>query len=122
MHGTKILSSMDIQSTKINILILHRTPINYLVMNLAVTDMMVATFLAPEVIFIHTFTHPDGVTGDMLCKLLTGGGLAWVGGFASVFTLVTIAIERYYAVLHPYENNGKLTNCKLKVYLRCYLS
>ena len=77
--------------------------------------MTVATFFLPQYIFIHAFTHPDGVTGDAFCKLLTGGNLAWVGGAASVFTLVTIAIERYYAVMYPHGNKGKLTNRKLKV-------
>ena len=81
--------------------------------------MMVAAFFAPRLIFIHTFNHPDGVTGAVLCKLLTGGELAWVGAAASVFTLVAIAIERYYAVLYPYVNKGRLTDRKLKVCLRC---
>ena len=96
----------------------HRTSINYLLVNLAVADMMLATFFAPQYIFIHTFTHPDGVAGDVLCRLLTDGSLAWVGGAASVFTLVAIAIERYYAVLHPYGHKGKLTHRKLKVCLK----
>ena len=77
--------------------------------------MMVATFFAPMHIFIHTFTHPDGVAGTMLCRLLTGGGFAWVGGAASVLTLVTISVERYYAVNYPRGNKAKLTNDKLKV-------
>ena len=83
--------------------------------NLAAADMMVATFFAPYHIFIHTFTHPDGVTGRVLCSLVTGGGFAWVGGACSTFTLVAIAIERYYAVNYPHGNKGKLTNAKLKV-------
>ena len=84
-------------------------------MNLAFADMMIAAFFSPKHIFVHTFTHPDGVTGDVLCKLLTGGSLAWVGAAASVFTLVAIAIERYYAVMHPHGNKGRLTTRKLKV-------
>ena len=88
-------------------------------MNLAVADITVATFFAPQYIFTHIFTHPDGATGDVLCRLLTGESLAWVGGGASIFTLVAISIERYYAVLHPYGNKGKLTHRKLKVCLRC---
>ena len=82
-------------------------------MNLAVADMSVATFFAPQYLFRQTFTHPDGMTGTILCKLLTAGNLGWVGGGASVFTLVAISIERYYAVMKPYGR--KLTNGKLKV-------
>ena len=84
-------------------------------MNLAIADMTVATFLAPRYIFIHTFIHPDGVAGNILCQLLTGGNFAWVGAGASVFTLVTIATERYFAVMYPFENKGKLGSRKLKV-------
>ena len=84
-------------------------------MNLAIADMTVATFLAPRYIFIHTFIHPDGVAGNILCRLLTGGNFAWVGAGASVFTLVTIATERYFAVMYPFENKGKLSSRKLKV-------
>ena len=95
--------------------IFYRIPINYLLLNLAVADMMVATFFAPMHIFIHTFTHPEGFTGAVLCKLLTGGTFAWIGAASSVFTLIAISVERYYAVTYPYGNKGKLTNSKLKV-------
>lgn len=50
-----------------------------------------------------------------LKRLLTGGNLTWTGGAASVFTLVAIAFERYYAVMYPYRNKGKLTFNKLKI-------
>ena len=88
---------------------------NYLLVNLAVADLMVAMFFAPMHVFIHTFTHPDGVTGDMICTFLTGGAFGWVGGVSSSFTLAAIAIERYYAVIYPHGNKGKLTKNKLKV-------
>ena len=88
---------------------------NYLLMNLAVADMTVATFFVPQYILMHTFTHPGGVAGNVLCRLLTGSNLAWVGGAASVFTLVTTAIERHLVVIYPYAIKGKLSNRKLKV-------
>ena len=84
-------------------------------MNLAIADMTVAPFLTPRNIFIHTFIHPDGVAGNILCRLLTGENFAWVGAGASIFTLVTIATESYFAVMYPFENKGKLSGRKLKV-------
>ena len=108
-------------TNKDNFLVSPRTSINYLLMNLAIADMTVATFLAPRYIFIHTFIHPDGVAGNILCRLLTGGNFAWVGAGASVFTLVTIATERYFAVMYPFENKGKLSSRKLKVRKRVIL-
>lgn len=88
---------------------------NYLLVSLAVADIIFATFIAPKFILSHTYTHPGGVTGKVLCRLLTGGTLGWVGGVSSAFTLVVIAIERYYAVIYPLRNKGKLTKRKLQV-------
>ena len=86
-------------------------------MNLAIADMTVATFLLPKYVFVHTFTHPDGDAGKVLCRLLTGGNFAWIGGGTSVFTLVAVATERYFAVLHPSEKKGKLSARRIKVCL-----
>lgn len=88
---------------------------NYLILNLAVADIMVALFLVPRSIVIHSSSHPDGMTGTVLCKLLTGGILTWIGLFVSVFTLVVIAFERYYAVMDPEIHQRQLTAKKLRV-------
>ena len=92
-----------------------RTPTNYLLVNLALADIMVALFITPQFILIHSFKHPGGFIGTMLCKLLTGGTFMWLGATASAFTMVVIAFERYYTVLHPHSIKGKMTNSKLKV-------
>ena len=84
-------------------------------MNLAVADIIVALFIAPQFILIHTFKHPGGMIGTVLCKLLTGGTFMWLGATVSAFTMVVIAFERYYAVLQPHSIKGKMTNSKLKV-------
>ncbi|XP_078367672.1 pyroglutamylated RF-amide peptide receptor-like [Oculina patagonica] len=92
-----------------------RTPMNYLLVNLAIADIVYAAFIGPEVILKFASIHPEGMTGTVLCKLLTGGTVAWIGAASSVVTLVAIAIERYYAVVYPLGNKGKLTERKLKV-------
>ena len=94
--------------------IFHRIPINLLLVNLAIADILYAAFIAPEVLLRITIAHPGGRAGTILCKLVTAGVLAWVGGISSMVTLVVIAFERYYAVVHPYGNR-KLTKSKLKV-------
>ena len=94
----------------------HRTPINYLLVNLAIADIVYAAFIAPKGYFkLTSVHHPDGMTGLVLCKLLTGGNVAWVGAVASAVFLVAIAFERYYAVMYPHGYKWKLTNRKLKV-------
>ena len=100
----------------------HRTSVNYLLMNLAVADITVATFFVPRYILFHTFTHPDELAGTVLCKLLTAANMGWTGAVVSIVTLVAIAIERYYAVVYPLENIGKLTTRKLKVCSRKFVS
>ena len=83
-------------------------------MNLAVGDITYATFNIPQLVISHINGHPEGVAGRVLC-IFRNGLLAWVGECASVFTLVAIATERYYAVIYPLGNKGKLTIRKLKV-------
>lgn len=86
-----------------------------LLVNLAVSDILFATFITPKVIVSLNLRQPNGVTGLVLCKLLTGGNLAWIPGITSVFTLVAISFERYYTVVYPLDPNRKLTQHKLKV-------
>ena len=93
----------------------RRASINYLLVNLAVADVLYAVFMVPRIFFQFNFTHPDGGTGTVLCKLLTAGIAAWVGATSSVITLAAIAVERHYAVMYPLGNRGNLTKGKLKV-------
>lgn len=52
-----------------------RISLNYLLVNLAVADILYAVFIAPKVLVKLTVSHPDGLTGIFLCKLVTGGNL-----------------------------------------------
>ena len=88
---------------------------NVLIFNLAVADAVFAAFITPKLIVSLNLKHPGGLGGHVLCVLITGGGFAWVGAFCSTYTLVAIAIERFYAVTDPHGNKWKLTHRKLKV-------
>lgn len=90
-----------------------RGPMNFLLVNLAVSDMMVALFIAPVYVIKWAFHHPSGVAGDYLCRFITGGNFIWVGGAVSAFSLVVVAVERYFAVVHPLGVRWKLTNPRL---------
>lgn len=92
-----------------------RTSINILILNLAVGDALFAALIAPKLIVSVNIRHPGGWIGSVLCKLVTGGGLAWVGAFCSIYTLVAIAVERYYVVIYPRGKRWTLNNHKLKV-------
>lgn len=91
-----------------------RTPMNYLLVNLAVADMTVAVFIAIRYIFTLVFTHPKGKAGDIVCQLFTGEAFMWSGALASAFSLVFIALERYLAIKFPYDERKRITAAKLK--------
>ncbi|XP_078352672.1 pyroglutamylated RF-amide peptide receptor-like [Oculina patagonica] len=93
-----------------------RVPTNFLLASLAVSDILYATFILPDVILSLISTHPDGMIGTVLCK---GGLVAWFGAANSIFTLVSIAVERYYAVMYPLGSKGKLTTRRLKAVIAC---
>ena len=78
-----------------------RTPMNYLLVNLAASDITVAIFIAVRYIFPLLFEHPKGRAGDVVCQLFTGEAFVWVGALASTFSLVCIAVERYLANNSP---------------------
>ncbi|EDO35479.1 predicted protein, partial [Nematostella vectensis] len=92
-----------------------RTPMNYLLVNLAISDMLLLVFFSPTFIFRGAYKHPTGRTGDVLCVLLTGESFAWMGGYASAYFLVAIAIERYYAVTRPHRFGASITKHRLKL-------
>lgn len=115
-HEERYLTTICLSNISIIFIsiIFHRTPINYLLVNLAIADVMYAAFIAAEVILRIAIIHPDGLAGTVLCKLVTAAIFAWIGAISSMVTLLVIAFERYFAVIYPYDNR-RLTTKKLKV-------
>ena len=87
---------------------------NYLLVNLAASDITVAIFIAARYIFPLLFEHPKGRAGDVVCQLFTGEAVVWVGALTSAFSLICIALERYLAIKFPYDERKRLTTAKLK--------
>ncbi|XP_031561432.1 C-X-C chemokine receptor type 2-like [Actinia tenebrosa] len=87
---------------------MHSTT-NYLLVNLAVADIITLLWNPRTYSFAFYSSHPRGTLGDYLCKLFTGNGIIGVAIGASVLTLSTIAVERYHALVKP------LTAGKLKI-------
>ncbi|EDO43594.1 predicted protein [Nematostella vectensis] len=78
-----------------------RRPINWLFLNLAISDITILVFLAVMYIIVRVVSHPRGPTCDALCKFLTAGNIAWVGVVSSTCSLVCIALERFHMVFKP---------------------
>ncbi|XP_078660159.1 neuropeptide FF receptor 2-like [Branchiostoma floridae x Branchiostoma belcheri] len=74
-----------------------RTVTNYFILNLAVSDLLVGIFCMP-------FTLVDNIVlgwpfGDAMCRLVPF--MQTTSVIASVFTLLAIAVDRFYAVVLP---------------------
>ncbi|XP_022784192.1 somatostatin receptor type 5-like [Stylophora pistillata] len=92
----------------------RRSTLDFLFLNLAVADMMMAVFAIPRYVLSPFFVHPLSSAGDILCRFVTGGNLMWTAGAASVFTLVVIAFERRQVVVRPHLYIQKLSVAKLR--------
>lgn len=90
-----------------------RTPINFLLLNLAVADIYIGIFALPVRVFGGVYKHPEGELGNKLCKIITGDHVLYCGVTASAFNLCAIAYERYLAVIHPFTARKMVTSRKV---------
>lgn len=103
-----------------------RTAMNYLLVHLAICDMLVGVFLFPRRVINGLYDHPTGPFGDFLCKFVTWGNMGWMIASASTYTLVAIAWERYNAIVHPLKRrfSKKQIRCIIMLcwFLACLVS
>ena len=81
---------------------------------MAVADNFYAANHILELVFRHIPNKPETLPGKAYC-FLSQAHVQWIGTNCSTLTLILIAVERYFAVIHPYELNRKLTTRKVKV-------
>lgn len=94
-----------------------RTPINFLLLNLAVADLYIGVCALPVRVFGPVYTHPDGELGSWLCKLVTGDHVMYSGVTVSAFNLSAIAYERYLAVVYPFDARKMVTSRKVFLFI-----
>ena len=94
-----------------------QTTLNYLLVNLAVPDIMFASSISIQYVMMPFIAHPEGQAGQYLCKFVTDGTIAWVGGVVSILCLVYIAVERYFAIIQPLRQRGRFTRRRLKFFI-----
>ncbi|XP_032222166.1 neuropeptide FF receptor 1 [Nematostella vectensis] len=91
-----------------------QTPMNNLIMSLAMSDIFIGATIFPRHIINNAFVHPGGKQGSALCKLVTGGGLLWISVTASGLLLTAVAFERFFAIVLPHKKRLRITNRKLR--------
>ena len=86
-----------------------------MIVNLALGDIFYTTFLLAHFTLSLYLSNPYDITGNSICIVLRK--LTWLGSYSAVCTMIVIARERYYTIVHPHESKGKLTMQKLKVWV-----
>ena len=85
------------------------TTTNYLLLNLAVADLMTLTMCPGIYDYALTKVHLDRTVGDFVCKVFAGNAVVPVTINAAVITVCTIAVERYLALVKPFQTGLRLT-------------
>ena len=79
-----------------------RTVTNYLIVNMAVADLLLTVFNMPptiKTIITENFYWFGGIHGDILCKVVPFVQALSVA--SSVLTLTAIALDRFFAIMYP---------------------
>lgn len=92
-----------------------QTPVNYLLMNLAIADNMIVISFTPRHILEGLYHHPRGLVGEILCKTITSDTFTWVGGVASAISLVVMAYERFAAITAQFGRLATFNHRKLRI-------
>ncbi|XP_031560590.1 somatostatin receptor type 5-like [Actinia tenebrosa] len=83
-----------------------RSTTNYLLVNLAVSDIINLTFL-PFIAIQHYVWFEEGILADFMCKFFSYH-IPLTASFASIITLLVLSIERYHAVVKPMKSGFRL--------------
>ena len=105
---------IGVPANGIIITIVRKTPsmhttTNYLLMNLAVADL-VTLMLCPGIYdFALNKERLEKTLGDFICKFFAGNAVVPITINAAVVTVCAIAVERYLALVKPYYARLRLT-------------
>ena len=85
------------------------TTTNYLLMNLAVADLLTLLLCPGLFDFALTKVRLQGFSGDLICKLFAGNAVVPITINVAVITVCTIAVERYLALVKPFQTKLRIS-------------
>ena len=85
------------------------TTTNYLLVNLAASDILVLLWCPSTYNFAVVGSFPEGQLGDYLCRFFTGDPMDTLCLGVTIFTLAVLAVERYQALVTPMTAKYTLT-------------
>ena len=108
-----IIIFFGVIGNSIVITIVRKTPsmhttTNYLLVNLAVADLLTLLFCPGFYDFaLHNIKLKQAL-GDFICKVFAGNVILSITVLESIFTLVVVAVERYFSLVKPFHTNARL--------------
>ena len=89
-----------------------RTPFNWLVVNLAIADLIVGVIAQPLAVYFHIKEGLDknGVLPEESLAIYI---IYFISCTASILSVSSLAVERYLAVRTPYTYRSKVTNKRI---------
>lgn len=85
------------------------TTTNYLLVNLAASDILVLLWCPSTYNFAVVGSFPEGQLGDYLCRFFTGDPMDTLCLGVTLFTLTVLAVERYQGLVTPMTARYTLT-------------
>lgn len=85
------------------------TATNYLLVNLAASDILVLLWCPNTYDFAVAGALPEGQLGDYLCRFFIGDPMDTLCLGVTLFTLTVLAVERYQALVTPMRTKYTLT-------------
>ena len=105
---------IGVPANSIIITIVRKTPsmhttTNYLLMNLAVADLVTLIICPGMYDFALKRVRLDKTLGDLICKFFAGNAVVPITINAAALTVSAIAVERYLALVQPFYTRLRLS-------------
>ncbi|XP_071849399.1 allatostatin-A receptor-like isoform X2 [Apostichopus japonicus] len=92
------------------------------IIHLSVTDMLTCVWVIPFHFFPSTPSVPDGFLGEFICRVFVSKYPLWVTIIASIYSLLSVNLERFVAIVYPLVYKNMFTIKKsLFIMLLCWL-
>ncbi|PIK50125.1 putative gastrin/cholecystokinin type B receptor-like [Apostichopus japonicus] len=92
------------------------------IIHLSVTDMLTCVWVIPFHFFLSTPSVPHGFLGELICRVFVSKYPLWVTIIASIYSLLSVNLERFVAIVYPLVYKNMFTIKKsLFIMLFCWL-
>ncbi|PIK55588.1 putative gastrin/cholecystokinin type B receptor-like [Apostichopus japonicus] len=112
-----IISLFGLTGNALVIFVLVRIPslrnrTSQFIIHLAFTDFLTCVWIIVFNLFPGSPAMPPGFLGDLICRIFINKFPLWATIFASVYSLVSVHLERFVAVVYPFRYKRLFTPSK----------